>query len=123
MTERSGGIGKYPPRSGSPRRIQRRRTKGWRMPENTVSVCRPGKWGNPHPVGKPCPMSEGCYKCKSEDVSLHGVMMCVDCRREFDDLETENRKLTAELSTTQIKLEAATKIIERRKEVESSGNS
>ena len=49
--------------------------------------------------------------------------MCVDCRREFDDLETENRKLTAELSTTQIKLEAATKIIERRKEVESSGNS
>jgi hypothetical protein len=21
------------------------------MPENTVSVCRPGKWGNPFPVG------------------------------------------------------------------------
>jgi hypothetical protein len=31
----------------SPRRIQRKRTKGWRMPENTVSVCRPGRWGNP----------------------------------------------------------------------------
>lgn len=28
-------------------RIQLRRTKGWRMPENTVSVARPGKWGNP----------------------------------------------------------------------------
>ena len=28
-------------------RIQRKRTKGWRMPPNTVSVCRPGKWGNP----------------------------------------------------------------------------
>lgn len=34
-----------------PRRIQRKRTKGWRMPENTVSVCRPGRWGNPHVVG------------------------------------------------------------------------
>jgi hypothetical protein len=37
----------------SPFRVQRRRSKGWRMPENTVSVCRPGKWGNPFPVGKP----------------------------------------------------------------------
>ena len=34
-----------------PRRIQRKRTKGWKMPPNTVSVCRPGKWGNPHKVG------------------------------------------------------------------------
>ena len=33
-----------------PLRIQRRRVKGWRMPENTVSVCRPGKWGNPFVV-------------------------------------------------------------------------
>jgi len=30
-----------------PKRIQRRRTKGWRMPPNTVSVTRPSKWGNP----------------------------------------------------------------------------
>lgn len=33
-----------------PKRIQRKRTKGWRMPPNTVSVCRPGKWGNPFTV-------------------------------------------------------------------------
>lgn len=31
----------------SPIRIQRKRTKGWRMPPNTVNVTRPGKWGNP----------------------------------------------------------------------------
>lgn len=37
-----------------PRRIQRKRTKGWRMPANTVSVCRPGKWGNPFRVGPDC---------------------------------------------------------------------
>ncbi len=29
-----------------PERIQRKRTKGWRMPPNTVSVTRPGPWGN-----------------------------------------------------------------------------
>jgi len=30
-----------------PRRVQLSRKKGWRMPDNTVSVARPGKWGNP----------------------------------------------------------------------------
>ena len=29
-----------------PERIQRKRTKGWRMPENTVYVGRPSRWGN-----------------------------------------------------------------------------
>lgn len=29
------------------KRIQRKRTKGWKMPENTVYVGRPTKWGNP----------------------------------------------------------------------------
>lgn len=31
-----------------PIRIQRRRTKGWRMPANAVYVGRPTKWGNPY---------------------------------------------------------------------------
>lgn len=30
-----------------PRRIQRSRKKGWRMPENAVYVGRPTIWGNP----------------------------------------------------------------------------
>ena len=34
-----------------PKRIQRKRTKGWKMPENTISVTRPGKYGNPFRVG------------------------------------------------------------------------
>ncbi len=29
------------------KRIQRKRTKGWRSPPNTVYVGRPTKWGNP----------------------------------------------------------------------------
>ena len=35
----------------TPKRIQRKRTKGWEMPPNTVCVTRPGKWGNPFRVG------------------------------------------------------------------------
>jgi hypothetical protein len=35
----------------TPRRIQRKRTKGWRMPEGAVYVGRPTKWGNPYVVG------------------------------------------------------------------------
>lgn len=36
----------------SKERIQRKRTKGWRMPANTVYVGRPSKWGNPYQVGR-----------------------------------------------------------------------
>jgi hypothetical protein len=31
----------------APRRIQRKRTKGWRMPEGAIYVGRPSRWGNP----------------------------------------------------------------------------
>ena len=33
-----------------PKRIQRQRTKNWRMPANTVYVGRPTKWGNVYQV-------------------------------------------------------------------------
>lgn len=33
-----------------PRRIQRKRTKGWRMPKGAIYVGRPTKWGNPYPL-------------------------------------------------------------------------
>lgn len=34
----------------APKRIQRKRTRGWRMPEGTVYVGRPARWNNPFPV-------------------------------------------------------------------------
>lgn len=34
-----------------PKRIQLRRTKGWRKPADAVVVARPTKWGNPWKVG------------------------------------------------------------------------
>ena len=33
-----------------PKRIQLRRTKGWRLPPGCVVVARPSKWGNPWTV-------------------------------------------------------------------------
>lgn len=39
-----------------PKRVRLSRTRGWRMPENAVSVARPGRWGNFYRVGQPmCP--------------------------------------------------------------------
>jgi Domain of unknown function (DUF4326) len=34
-----------------PRRIQRRRTRGWRLPPEALYVGRPTRWGNPYRVG------------------------------------------------------------------------
>jgi len=34
-----------------PKRIQRRRTPGWRQPANAMYVGRPTKWGNPYSIG------------------------------------------------------------------------
>lgn len=48
---------------GMPVRVQLRRTKGWRMPPNTVKVDRTTVWGNPFVVGKP----GGAYTAKVVD--------------------------------------------------------
>ena len=36
--------------SATARRIQLRRTKGWRKPADAVVVARPTRWGNPFPI-------------------------------------------------------------------------
>lgn len=35
----------------APRRIQRKRERGWKMPSNTIYVGRPTEWGNLWTVG------------------------------------------------------------------------
>lgn len=40
-----------------PQRIQRKSTRGWRMPENTVYVGRGSRFGNPFRIGQPDPLS------------------------------------------------------------------
>lgn len=41
-----------------PERIQQRRTRGWRKPENTVGVSRPSRFGNPFVLGRTYPIVE-----------------------------------------------------------------
>lgn len=43
----------------NPKRIQRKRIKGWRMPEGAVYVGRPSRWGNP-------------YLVHAEEIVVHG---------------------------------------------------
>lgn len=50
----------------TPQRIQRKRAKGWKMPENTVTVCRPGPFSNPFSVQS----AADVYDCRTE--SAHG---------------------------------------------------
>ena len=47
----------------NPVRIQRKRTKGWKMPPNTVYVGRPSGWGNPYHLQPWCPKDMHCEFC------------------------------------------------------------
>ena len=61
----------------SPCRIQRKRTKGWRMPQNTVYVGRPGKYGNPFKVGDDLGWGKKCC-CRAEAVRLFEEFLSCD---------------------------------------------
>jgi hypothetical protein len=59
-----------------PKRIQRTRAKGWRMPPNTVYVGRPTKWGNPYLVNVRPPMLPPNMEWGREQaVYWYGVML------------------------------------------------
>lgn len=69
----------------TPRRIQLSRAKGWRMPENTVKVTRPGMFGNPF----------GVRECQeildlSENAARRQV---VDWFRDWVDLPNDHERL------------------------------
>lgn len=49
-------LGRVGAKMSAPRRIQLKRTRGWRLPPNTRSVARPTKYGNPYRIGAPHPL-------------------------------------------------------------------
>lgn len=64
------------PEQGGPHRVQRQRTKGWRMPPNTIYVGRPTVWGNPYLVNKPPPKwPKGKPWNRAQAVHLYEVML------------------------------------------------
>lgn len=49
-----------------PKRIQRKRTAGWHMPEGAIYVGRPTRWGNPYRVGATATVRSGGYEISIE---------------------------------------------------------
>lgn len=66
-----------------PKRIQRRRTKGWRMPKNTVYVGRPSKWGNPFRVGMDRKRVPKHYRLLALSPSRTGPLEASECKRLY----------------------------------------
>ena len=51
-----------------PIRIQRKRTRGWRMPQGVVSCTRPGPFGNPIKVGMT--VQEALFPCAHDESTV-----------------------------------------------------
>ena len=58
-----------------PRRIQRSRAKGWRMPPNTLCVSRPSRWANPWRIAR----QRGGFVCED---TRNGLI--IEARDEAD---------------------------------------
>lgn len=61
-----------------PIRIQRKRTKGWKMPDNTLYVGRPTKWGNPFYIGKPDAKKGIIYACENNQQAVNCYKEAID---------------------------------------------
>lgn len=72
--------------SFGPKRVQLRRTKGWRMPETAVKVARPSPWANPYRVGRDGTVEECVEKfradCESGEILEH---VCERWRTPYGD--------------------------------------
>lgn len=96
MTERAGTVGtaardhraegvRLAQPAPSPKRIQRSRSKNWRMPVNAFYVGRPTKWGNPFIIGQ-----DGN---REECVKLHALLasglLCIS--KSAEHIESQKR--------------------------------
>lgn len=69
----------------TPKRIQRKRTAGWKMPDNTVYVGRPSKWGNPFKVGDASPNNYSVIIDRDHAVQL--FLQTLEAKQEYGLLE------------------------------------
>lgn len=69
----------------TPKRIQRKRTKGWQMPDGAVYVGRPSKWGNPFVVGKSVTIQLGDPPWV--ELPIETLAMAVNLYRNWRQLE------------------------------------
>ncbi|MEU7170359.1 DUF4326 domain-containing protein [Micromonospora tulbaghiae] len=65
-----------------PQRIQRKRTPGWRKPDNTVIVDRTSRWGNPYTVAD-------CIDAMIAETDAEARKVCVQAYDAWLDGEPE----------------------------------
>ena len=59
-------------------RVQLSRRKGWRMPENTVSVARPTKYGNPFQIIHVACLHGGmCWEVRGQVPAMPGAVLVI----------------------------------------------
>lgn len=68
--------------------VQRKRTRGYRLPPNTKSVTRPGPYGNPYKIGDRFPERLSVYKWYGD-----GTITADNCIPAFEAY-AENRVLS-----------------------------
>lgn len=75
-----------------PHRVQMKRVKGWRMPENTVKVDRSTKWGNPFVVSKYNTHEKAVaqFKRAIADYPATGLWLDFNPERELRQLRGKN---------------------------------
>jgi hypothetical protein len=88
----------------APVRIQRKRTKGWKMPDNTVYVGRPTIWGNPYKTDRVASDVQRYRKAMCEPLTLarhqilsitpgnqgRGIGRFAEARVRLDELRGKN---------------------------------
>jgi hypothetical protein len=81
----------------SPQRIQRKRTRGWRMPESAVYVGRPSVYGNPFRIGVPF--------CGPTIQQVNSAREAVDKFRSWLEMNTlDHRCWDSELIVAHVKI-------------------
>jgi hypothetical protein len=78
----------------TPTRIQRKRSKGWKLPPNTKCVTRPGPFGNPFTVNPK--LWEASRKKRATQLScdeLHACNTAEQAVRMYEDIVKNDKRL------------------------------
>jgi hypothetical protein len=67
----------------APKRIQLRRTKGWRLPEGAIVVARPSKWGNPFRLRTPYGLVREPGALTSQPWEYEGRISAAGARHDY----------------------------------------
>ena len=84
-----------------PVRVRLSRKKGWKLPPDTVSVARPGRWGNPFSVApEAVPGTPVGTRGGRQDTAMPSVAEAVAAYRRWLEQSPEGQLLAAQARET-----------------------